>query len=351
MAVDGSNIAHAVVDGNGKVLYANKMARRLRVVTGGKPDERIIDGVNRALGSGELVDVEMGTVRVSTKVSRRRIPIQVQALLQPIARPSGSPKVVLVTAQDGTEALRLEEVRRDFLANVSHELKTPVSAISLLAEAVDQAAGDAEAVHAFARRLINESRRLNDLVADLIMLSRLQGAEPLPTRTVIEVDGVVAEAVARMTTAAEKFGIELVVGPETGALVRGDRSVLVTALTNLIDNAIRYSPAGTDVSVGTAATDSVLEISVTDRGIGIAPEHQRRVFERFFRVDEARSRSTGGTGLGLAIVKHAVANHGGRALLQSEHGAGSTFSLRLPRFKERTATAARKTRGKSHKSG
>ena len=334
MAVEGSTVAHAVLDGSGKVLYANKMARRLGVVSGGEADQRIADGAARVLKSGDVVDVEMSGGRAPAKVTRRRTPIQVQASLRPIAKPGDDPHLVLATAQDETEALRLEQVRRDFVANVSHELKTPVSAISLLSEAMLDAAEDPDSVRRFAGRLLTESSRLNALVGDLIMLSRLQGADPLPQLNLLEVDGVVAEAVEHTRTMADKFDITLDVLPPSGELVEGDRIILVTALTNLLDNAIRYSPAGTAVTIGASVKDGVLDISVTDRGIGIAPEHQTRVFERFFRADPARSRVTGGTGLGLAIVKHAAANHGGRAVLISELGVGSTFSLRLPRYKE-----------------
>ncbi len=347
MAVEGSTMAHAVLDSAGKVLYANKMARRLGVVSGREADQRIVDAAVHVLKSGDVVDVEMSGSSAPVKVSRRRRPVQVQASLRPIAKVADSSQLVLATAQDETEALRLEQVRRDFVANVSHELKTPVSAISLLSEAMLDAAEDPDSVRRFAGRLLTESSRLNALVGDLIMLSRLQGADPLPTLTLLPVDGVVAEAVEHTRTLAEKFDITIEVLPPSGEYVEGDKSILVTALTNLLDNAIRYSPAGTAVTVGASIVDGVLDISVTDRGIGISPEHQERVFERFFRADPARSRVTGGTGLGLAIVKHAAANHGGRAVLTSEVGVGSTFSLRLPRYKEPAEPVEKKPERKS----
>jgi two-component system sensor histidine kinase SenX3 len=164
----------------------------------------------------------------------------------------------------------------------------------------------------------------------LIALSRLQGAEPLPDLAVIEVDAVINETISRVANAAESAGITITSDRPSGLLVNGDRALLVTALTNLMDNAINYSPAGTQVSVSRSQRDGQVQIAVTDRGVGIAPEFQDRVFERFFRVDPARSRATGGTGLGLAIVKHVAANHGGSATVWSRPGTGSTFTLRLP---------------------
>ena len=168
------------------------------------------------------------------------------------------------------------------------------------------------------------------LVNELIALSRLQGADPLLDMAVVEIDAVIDETVSRVSTAAENSGITITTDSPSGLLVRGDRSLLITALTNLVDNAINYSPSGTVVSISRVLRDDQVQIAVTDRGIGIAAEHQERVFERFFRVDPARSRATGGTGLGLAIVKHVAANHGGTAALWSHPGTGSTFTLRLP---------------------
>jgi len=168
------------------------------------------------------------------------------------------------------------------------------------------------------------------LVNELIALSRLQGADPLPDLAVVEVDGVIDETISRVSTAAENAGITVISDASSALLVRGDRSLLVTALTNLVENAINYSPAGTQVSVSRTLREGEVQIAVTDRGVGIAPEFIERVFERFFRIDPARSRSTGGTGLGLAIVKHVAANHGGSATVWSRPGTGSTFTLQLP---------------------
>jgi len=237
---------------------------------------------------------------------------------------------ILLLADDRTEVTRTEEVRNDFVANVSHELKTPVGAISLLAEALESSADDPEAVRRFAKRTHKESARLAALVQDIIELSRLQGANVAQQGRAVDINTVVAEAVDRSQLPAESKAIDLVVGGHADAMVYGDQDQLVTALRNLIDNAIRYSPENTRVGVGIRSKDGLVAVSVTDQGEGLSPEDQERVFERFYRVDAARSRHTGGTGLGLSIVKHVVANHGGEVTLWSQPGHGSTFTIRLP---------------------
>jgi two-component system sensor histidine kinase SenX3 len=236
----------------------------------------------------------------------------------------------VVDAADESEAVRLEATRRDFVANVSHELKTPVGALALLAEAVLDAADEPAEVRRFSAKIVREATRLGTLVTELIALSRLQGAERLPELVPVDVDDVVAEALGRSALVAESTGIEITTDGACDLVVDGDRTLLVTALSNLIDNAVAYSSPGSPVSVSRRYANGYAEIAVTDRGIGIAHEHQQRVFERFFRADPARSRATGGTGLGLAIVKHVAANHGGEVRLWSKPGTGSTFTLRLP---------------------
>jgi two-component system sensor histidine kinase SenX3 len=237
---------------------------------------------------------------------------------------------ILILADDRTEITRSEEIRNDFVANVSHELKTPVGAISLLAEAIDDAAEDEVAVRRFAQRMHKESGRLSALVQDIIELSRLQGADVVRRGKAVDIDSVVAEAVDRNKLPAESKHIDIVVGGSASKPVYGDRDLLMTALRNLIDNAIRYSPEGTRVGVGVRSRDGLVQISVTDQGSGITPEEQERIFERFYRIDAARSRQTGGTGLGLSIVKHVVSNHGGEVTVWSQAGQGSTFTVRLP---------------------
>jgi two-component system sensor histidine kinase SenX3 len=240
------------------------------------------------------------------------------------------PSLVLVLVEDRTHAIRVDEVRRDFVANVSHELKTPVGALTLLAEAVQDAADDPAAVERFAKRMQEEGARLTRLVQEIIDLSRLQYDDPVESPEVVEVDEVVAAAIDRSRVDAENKQIRLASGGHAQLQVLGNESQLVVAVGNLVENAVAYSPPHTRVAVGIRRREDRVEISVTDQGIGIAEADQERIFERFYRVDPARSRATGGTGLGLAIVKHIAASHGGEVSVWSVPGAGSTFTLRLP---------------------
>ena len=252
---------------------------------------------------------------------------------------------VLVLVDDRTEARRVEEVRRDFVANVSHELKTPIGALQLLAEAVSGAAEDPDAVRHFAERMEREAQRLATLVQEIIDLSRLQVADALHPPEPVLVDDVVAEAVDRCRLASQRKRIDVVIGGDPGAVVYGDHNLLVTAVRNLVDNAIAYSPDATRIGVGVRRARGLVEIAVSDQGLGIAPAEQARIFERFYRVDQARSRATGGTGLGLSIVKHVAANHGGEVTLWSVEGQGSTFTLRLPDSAHAAATHAASDEG------
>jgi two-component system sensor histidine kinase SenX3 len=244
--------------------------------------------------------------------------------------PVVAPGPVALVLTDVTEARRVEAVRRDFVANVGHELKTPVGALALLAEAVQGAADDPETVQRFAARMSHEADRLARLVRELIDLSRLQGAEPLPELVPVAIGPIVAEAIDRTRAAAAAREIQLAVAAQPGLVVRGVEAQLATALTNLLANAVAYSPPGTTIAVGARARSGFAEIAVTDSGIGIPRSDRSRVFERFYRVDQSRASSTGGTGLGLAIVKHVASNHGGSVTVWSEEGLGSTFTLRIP---------------------
>jgi two-component system sensor histidine kinase SenX3 len=220
------------------------------------------------------------------------------------------------------------------VANVSHELKTPVAAMGVLAEALLETTDDPVTAQRFGRKLHAESQRLASMIGELIELSRLQGAERLPDLVMVDVDTVVQEAISRHKVAADNADIIVNTDAPTGFQVLGDQPLLVTAVANLISNAIAYSPDGSAVSISRHRRRDDIEIAVTDRGIGIAMADQERVFERFFRVDKARSRSTGGTGLGLAIVKHVAANHNGNIRLWSRPGTGSTFTLSVPAYPE-----------------
>jgi two-component system, OmpR family, sensor histidine kinase SenX3 len=237
---------------------------------------------------------------------------------------------VLLLVDDRTEAHRLDETRRDFIANISHELKTPIGAISLLAEALQDAGDSPEMVAKFSKDLYRESKRLGALVKDIIQLSRLQSAEVASGAQVIELHEVIDEAVELNKHAAEARKVRIGVDAPNDIYVYGDRSMLVTAVRNLIENAITYSDDNSQVGIGLAVSQSIAELAVSDSGIGISPEDQKRVFERFYRVDPSRSRETGGTGLGLSIVKHVAHNHRGEVAVFSKPGLGSTFTLRIP---------------------
>ena len=326
--VESSESGIVVVDRFGDVVVCNPRAEELGVVRERRMDQRAWAAVERVFLAKQAVEVVLS----APDTRPGRAPMAVIG----VARPLGGDheQFVVVEAADESEQVRLDATRRDFVANVSHELKTPVGAMGLLAEAMLDAVDDPEVVQHFATRLLHESRRLGALVTELIALSRLQGAEALPSLEVVDVDLVVAEAFRHCTLSAEAAGITVTVDRPSGLEVKGDRTLLVTALSNLVENAIAYSSAGSPVSVSRALRHGHVEISVTDRGIGIPLEHQERVFERFFRVDPARSRVTGGTGLGLAIVKHVAANHDGGVRLWSRPGTGSTFTLRVPAHAE-----------------
>jgi two-component system, OmpR family, sensor histidine kinase SenX3 len=307
----------------GDVVLANAAAVALGLVRGSRPDERAGKAAEQVRATGEVVQVDLSPLDRGTRAGRG--PTAVLGEVRPLGD-----GFTVIDASDESDAVRLEATRRDFVANVSHELKTPVGAMALLAEAVLDATDDPHEVRRFGTKIINEATRLGALVTELIALSRLQGAERLPELATVEVDEVVREALDRCRLAAESADIRITVDPPSGLLLDGDATLLVTALSNLVDNAVSYSPPGSPVSVSRRLADGFVEIAVTDRGLGIAAEHQERVFERFFRIDQARSRTTGGTGLGLAIVKHVAANHGGDVQLWSRPGTGSTFTLRVP---------------------
>ena len=318
--VQSSNSGLAVLNRYGDVVLHNPRAVELGVVQANRADQRVITACEQAITTSTELEVEL-----SQPGHRGRQP---EAVLGHV-RPLGDGFAV-VEAEDTSEAVRLEATRRDFVANVSHELKTPVGAVGLLAEAIVDASDDADQVRRFGTKILKESTRLGALVTELIALSRLTGAERLPELAEVEVDEVVTEALQHSRLVAESTGITIVVDEPSGLRVDGDRTLLITALSNLLDNAIAYSPPDARVSISRRRVEGIVEIAVTDRGIGIDPAHQQRVFERFFRADPARSRATGGTGLGLAIVKHVAANHGGEVKLWSRPGTGSTFTLRLP---------------------
>ena len=318
----------AVVDSHRDVVYLNDRAKELGLVRDRQLDDQAWQAAQQALGGDDVeFDLQPGK---RAAAGRSGISVHGQArLLSEEDR-----RFAVVFVHDQSDYARMEATRRDFVANVSHELKTPVGAMALLAEALLASADDSETVRRFAEKVLIEANRLGDMVAELIELSRLQGAERLPNVTAVEVDTVVSEAISRHKVAADNAKIEVRTDSPTGLRVLGDQTLLVTALANLVSNAIAYSPPGSPVSISRRRRGDNIEIAVTDRGIGIALEDQERVFERFFRGDKARSRATGGSGLGLAIVKHVAANHDGSIGVWSKPGTGSTFTLSIPAYQD-----------------
>jgi two-component system sensor histidine kinase SenX3 len=327
-----------VVDSNDRVLRASAAARAYGLVKG----DRLMVTELAALARQVRRDGEIREGEFEVPVPRfggRTTSFAVR--VAPLGSAVGGGGLVLVLAEDQTESRRVEEVRRDFVANTSHELKTPVGALALLAETIEDAADDAEAVRRFAGKMRQEAQRLTNLVQDLITLSRIQAAEPVPDPRCVDLDAVVAEAIDRCRMKANARGITLASVGSRGLSVLGDEDLLVTALRNLLENAVVYSPERTRVVVSTKKSiDGSAELSVADQGIGIPDRDLERIFERFYRVDPARSRATGGTGLGLAIVKHVMAAHNGGVTVRSVEGAGSTFTLFIPLRAERPGNGA-----------
>lgn len=248
--------------------------------------------------------------------------------------PIGNQGMIAVLIFDDSEFRRLDAVRRDFVANISHELKTPIGALSILSEAVLEASDDPVAITRFASRMQAEAKRLSDLVQEIINLSRIQDEDPLKDADPILLSDLVLQAIDESRLAAESREIKIEFIKNNEITILGDESQLEMAISNLIENAINYSPNKTTVVISLNKVDGLAEIKVKDQGIGISEENIERIFERFYRVDPARSRATGGTGLGLSIVKHIITNHGGDITVWSEQGEGSTFTMRLPEFKE-----------------
>ncbi len=322
--------AGIVVDPSGNVVKASPGALAFGLVNDGKLAHAALNELaDRVRDDGDPVTADVDITR--GRFSDASVNLSVRAARL-------GTRYVLLLAQDHTESRRLDEVRRDFIANISHELKTPIGAVSLLAEALDPAADDPAQVRRFAARLATEAARLARITGEIIDLSRLQAADALHQPELLNVDAVIAAAVDQNRVAAESGGVTLVAARDQGARVYGDEDLLVVAVHNLISNAIAYSPNRGRVGVGVSRRDGFVEIAVTDQGTGIPEDERDRVFERFYRVDQARSRHTGGTGLGLSIVKHTVQNHGGDVKVWSLVGRGSTFTIRLPEAQERPLT-------------
>jgi two-component system sensor histidine kinase SenX3 len=333
-ALDSLRVGVLVLDAADQPVLVNPAAVDLGLVRR-EPTAAVVHPVIRTLAgqvrrSGVRREVELDLPR---GLGRRRLavePLGVHVRVSPLSDPDYPPGHVAIEASDVTEAHRVARVRRDFVANVSHELKTPVGALALLAETLLEAADDPEASRRFAERIHHESQRLARLVKELLELSRLQGADPLPAPMPVSVDRIINEVVDRTRTGAAAKSIDVRFTGSRGLTVYGNEGQLVTALANLVENAVAYSAEDTKVSIEASVAGDMVDLAVVDQGIGIAPKDLDRIFERFYRTDQARSRDTGGTGLGLAIVKHIAVNHGGRVDVESTVGVGSTFILRLP---------------------
>jgi two-component system sensor histidine kinase SenX3 len=322
--------AGVVLDPSNNVITASPRAFTLGLVWNRTlVHARLVELVDRARRAEEPITEELELSRGPLGDSALHLSVRVARL--------GS-RFMLLLAEDRTESYRLDAVRRDFVANISHELKTPIGAIGLLGEALGHAADDPVQVKRFAAQLAKESERLASLTQEIIELSRLQAKDALSHPEVVELDQVVAAAIDQNRVLADAHRVTLVGGGQKGLRVWGNEAMLITAVHNLVHNAVQYSPSPSRVGIGVTAADDVIEIAVTDQGIGIPEDELDRVFERFFRVDQARSRATGGTGLGLSIVKHVVQNHGGDVRVWSQPGRGSTFTLRLPRILEPAPT-------------
>ena len=325
LAIQKSPTGVVVVDISRDLILSNSMAHKLGLVYERRLNDVGWEAALKVFDSQE--DQELTLVLPSRRAGAPDTIVLCQ--LTPLSLVDD--RFVVIYAADVSEQARMEAARRDFVANVSHELKTPVGAISLLVEALNEATDDPVAVRHFSESLTQESKRMSTMITELISLSKLQGAEPLPDMSPVKVEEIVQGAVRRNQMLSEQAGIEITVDCEPDLVVEGERSLLITAVSNLISNAINYSPEATPVSVTAVKEDNdTVAIRVTDRGIGISQVNQKRIFERFFRADKARSRATGGTGLGLAIVKHVAANHKGTVKLWSRLGTGSTFTIELP---------------------
>jgi two-component system, OmpR family, sensor histidine kinase SenX3 len=311
-----------VVDDSDTVLKASAPAYSMGLVRGQElVSPELATLVQQVRRDGQIRETELVMARPGAP-SRH-----VTARVAPLGA-----RLVLALVEDRTRERRVEAVRRDFVGNVSHELKTPVGAIRLLAEAVNDAADDPEAVKRFSSRMLIESERLSRLVQQVIELSRLQGDDPLDAPIPVSIDSAIDIAVDTSAIDAVSKHIDVVTSGAKGVEVLGNTELVTAAVANLVANAVSYSESGSTVLVSTKADDHNVSISVVDQGIGIPNEEIDRIFERFYRVDPARHRSTGGTGLGLSIVKHVAASHGGDVNVWSVEGQGSTFTLTLPRY-------------------
>lgn len=301
--------------------YCNNAALALGVA---RPDGALHPELSRLAergwGSGEVVEEEIEVKRgvlAASRILHARVSII-------------DDELALALVSDQTEQNAAEQMRRNFAINVSHELKTPVGAIQLLAESAEAGADDPDVVRHFTKKLRKEARRLSTLIQEIIEITRLQSDSAVMDSAPVKLSSIVDEALEATSTSLQAHQITVVRDMREDATVLGNEDLLAMALRNLIENAIQYSEDGKRITITCEASDEVASVAVVDQGIGIAPGEAERIFERFYRVDPARSRETGGTGLGLSIVKHIMTRHDGTVEVWSQEGVGSTFTLRLP---------------------
>jgi two-component system sensor histidine kinase SenX3 len=325
-ALEGIDEGIVVGDAAGRTVFQNQAAARL---LSGRPSDALV-----AQAVSEVIRDALGGGRPERRldlISPARRSLSIRAFPTGDPTPTGDPKIegAVVVVEDISERLRLEAVRRDFVANVSHELKTPTGALTLLAETIDGET-DPDVVARLVRRMGGEAERLSRIIDDLLDLSRIEANEA-PSGAMVPLADFMVEAVGSLQAVAAGLDVSIEIGGiPSGLAVAGDRRDLVSAVANLVDNAVKYSEAGGTVIVNVGSSGPRVTISVADRGVGIPSRDLERIFERFYRVDRARSRATGGTGLGLSIVRHVAANHGGSVRVSSVEGEGSTFVLELP---------------------
>lgn len=313
------------VDGDNKIKYASEVALSLNIA---REDKIQIEALDTLISMARKIDEPL-IRKVKAKRPLGIAKLNLDTWVMRLERGE-----VLLWAQNNSVVSRVETMRRDFVANISHELKTPVGALSLLAEAIEESGKDVESIQKFAKRIGPETKRLTNVIRDIIDLSQVQSDDPLASANPVEVDRVINDAVDAVQLLADLNSVEIAQVSEPDVKIVGDEYQLVMAIRNLLTNAITFSPVNSRITVGAKLKDGVVEITVSDQGIGISLENQSRIFERFFRVDPARSRSTGGTGLGLAIVKHVCENHGGEVSVWSVPGQGSTFTMKFPQMEQ-----------------
>lgn len=318
-----------ILDASGNIIFETNKTSLLNLVSEGKVTSEELSALVRVVRrTGKSQE---GSIEVARgPIGKGKRELQITATL---ISPDGS---VLILVDDEGEKQRVDAVRRDFITNISHELKTPIQALTLNSDALLEVKNEPEKVILFANKIKTQANRLNDLVQEIINLSKLQDSDPLDMAASVEIADVVNEAVDQCEALAQARNVLIDIGDVKNAAVTGNREQLVMAVHNLVENAINYSPEKTRVTISTMVESKIIEILVKDQGIGIADENLDRIFERFYRVDPARSRATGGTGLGLSIVKHVVKNHGGDVKVWSAPGVGSTFAIRLPITKEKS---------------